>query len=131
MIPPDPNAAYELLVQARELAESPALRARLLFAMGRASQAAGNPARAIENFQAYLKEYPAGADRSRVRFQLGEAQQKANQPLPARRTWTDLARDLERSRPPSSRRKSPRSGPTRSTRSPRPTESPTRPTTPA
>ena len=60
VIPPDPNAACELLSQARDLAKSPALRARLLFAMGRASQKAGNFPRAIENFQAYLKEYPDG-----------------------------------------------------------------------
>ena len=96
LIPPDPGAAYELLVQARELAESPPLRARLLFAMGSASVAAGNAARAIENFQLYVQEYPAGADQLSVRFQLGDAQQKANQPLLARRTWTDLARDIER-----------------------------------
>ena len=67
--------------------------------MGRASLAAGNPARAIENFQLYLKDYPGGADRFAVRFQLGEAQQKANQLLPARLTWTDLARDIERLKP--------------------------------
>ena len=46
LVRPDPNAAYELLAQARDLAESPALRASLLFAMGRASLAAGQPARA-------------------------------------------------------------------------------------
>ena len=96
LIPADPNAAYDLLVQARELAESPPLRARLLFAMGKASMAAGNPARAIENFQLYVQEYPAGADQLTVRFQLGDAQQKSNQPLLARRTWTDLAREIER-----------------------------------
>ena len=96
LIAPDPKAAYELLVQARELAESPPLRARLLFAMGRASMAACNPARAIENFQLYVREYPAGADRLSVRFLLGDAQQKSNQPLLARRTWTDLAREIER-----------------------------------
>ena len=56
-------------------------------------------ARAIENFQQYLKEYPQGADRFAVRLQLGEAQRKTNQLLPARLTWTDLARDIERSKP--------------------------------
>ncbi len=76
LIAPDPNGAYDLLVQARELAESPALRARLLYTMGRASMAAGNPARAVENDQLYVQEYPAGEDRLAVRFQLGEAQQK-------------------------------------------------------
>ncbi len=95
----DPNAAYELLDQARDLAKSPALRATFLFAMGRASLAAGNFGRAIENFQAYLADYPAGADRLTVRLRLGEAQQKVNQPLPARLTWTDLSRDIERLKP--------------------------------
>ena len=99
LVRPDPNAAYELLVQARELAESPALRAQLLFAMGRASTAAQNAARAIENFELYLREYPNGADRFAVRLQLGEAQRRANQILPARLTWTDLARDIERQKP--------------------------------
>ena len=47
--------------------------------MGRASQAAGNLARAIENFQAYLKEYPTGADRIAARYHLGEAQLDAGQ----------------------------------------------------
>ena len=99
LVRPDPNAAYELMVQARELAESPGLRAQILFSMGRASVAAGNPARAISNFEQYLKEYRDGADRFAVRFQLGGAQRKANQLLPARLTWTDLASDIDRLRP--------------------------------
>ncbi len=99
LIASDPNAAYELLVQARELAESPPLRARLLFSMGQASIAANNPARAIENYQLYLQEYPAGADELHARYGLGEAERKSNQPLPARRTWTDLGRVIERIRP--------------------------------
>ncbi len=96
MVRPDPNAAYELLDQARDLAKSPTLRASYLFAMGRASLAADNFGRAIENFQGYLREYPAGADRFTVRLRLGEAQRKANQLLPARLTWTDLIREIER-----------------------------------
>jgi len=63
-VKPDPNAAYELLDQARDLAKSPALRARFLFSMGRASMAVNNVNRAIQNFQEYLQEYPNGADRS-------------------------------------------------------------------
>ncbi|HEX3448928.1 MAG TPA: hypothetical protein VHS97_11775, partial [Isosphaeraceae bacterium] len=99
LVPADPNAAYELLTQARALAESPGLRAQLLFAMGRASLTAPNPRRAIENFQLYLKEYSDGADRLAVRFQLGEALRRANQIVPARIAWTDLARDIERKKP--------------------------------
>jgi tetratricopeptide (TPR) repeat protein len=99
VVQPDPNGAWDLLSQARELAKSPALRASLLFSMGRTSQRAGNVPRAIEHFQAYLVEYPTGADRLAVRFHLGEAQRQAGQPLPARLTWTDLARDIERLRP--------------------------------
>ncbi len=96
VVRPDPKAAYDLLDQARDLAKSPALRARFLVAMGRASLAAMDVNKAIENFQAYLKEYPDGADRLRVRLQLGEAQRLAQQLLPARLTWTDLVRDIQR-----------------------------------
>ena len=96
LVAADPNGAYELLVQARELAESQPLRAGLLFAMGRASIAAGNHARAIENFELYVREYPAGVDQLMVRFLLGDSEQKSNRPLLARRTWTDLAREIER-----------------------------------
>jgi tetratricopeptide (TPR) repeat protein len=96
VIPPDPNAAHELLVQARDLAKSPALRARFLEAMGRASLAANNPQRTIQDSEAYLKEFPDGADRFTVRLRLGQAQQKIGQLLPARLTLSDLARDLGR-----------------------------------
>jgi tetratricopeptide (TPR) repeat protein len=96
VVRPDPNAAYELLEQARDLAKSPALRARFLDAMGRASLAANNPARALQNFEAYRSEFPAGVDRFEVRLRLAEAQRKLNQLLSARLTWSDLARDIER-----------------------------------
>jgi TolA-binding protein len=99
LVPPDPGAAYDILAQARELAESPAVRASILFSMGRASSAASNPARALENFRQYLAEFPRGADRPAVRFQIGLAEQQTNQPLLARRTWTDLARDIEHLKP--------------------------------
>ena len=130
MIQPDPNGAWELLNQARDLAKSPALRAQLLFSMGRASQQAGNFPRAIEHFQAYLKEYPQGADRLAARFHLGEAQRQAGQALQARLTWTDLARDIERLRP-ADLPKDAAGNPGRSPwpRFRRPTASPIRPTT--
>jgi uncharacterized protein YfaS (alpha-2-macroglobulin family)/tetratricopeptide (TPR) repeat protein len=99
VVQPDPNGAWDLLNQARELAKSPALRASLLFSMGQTSQRAGNHPRAIEHFQVYLTEYPQGAERLAVRFHLGEAQRQAGQLLPARLTWTDLARDIEKLRP--------------------------------
>src|SRR5262249_4839237 len=92
--PPDPNGAYDLLVQARGLAKGQTLRARLLLVMARASQAATNHARAIQDLQAYLKEFPKGADRAEARYRLGEAQRDSGQLLPARLTWADLARDL-------------------------------------
>jgi len=92
--PPDPEGAYNLLVQARSLAKGETLRARLLFAMGRASQAAPNPGRAHQDFQTYVKEYPQGEDRSAVRYHLGETERDLGQLLNARTTWTDLARDL-------------------------------------
>ena len=65
VVKPDPEAAYALLEQARELAKGTALRARFLVAMGRASLAANNQARAVQNFETYLKEFPDGADRFR------------------------------------------------------------------
>ena len=99
VIQPDPHAAWGLLSEARDLAKSPVLRARLLFAMGRTSQMAGYFPRAIEYFQAYLKEYPGGADRLAARFHLGESQRQFGQSLSARLTWADLVRDIERRQP--------------------------------
>ncbi|QEH33600.1 Outer membrane protein assembly factor BamD [Aquisphaera giovannonii] len=96
ILQPDPNGAWELLNQARDLAKSPTLRAQLLFSMGKASQQAGNDPRAIENFQAYLREYPGGADRFAAKYRLGEVQRHTNALLPARLTWTDLAREIEK-----------------------------------
>ncbi len=114
----DPVAAYALLAKGRDLAKGPALRASLLFAMGRAGQdvSAGrdsepaNPARQdpsrtavrrvppdpIRDYNDYLKEYPQGADRDQVRFHLGEVLLAIGQAVEARLTWTDLARDLAR-----------------------------------
>ncbi|GIW86820.1 MAG: hypothetical protein KatS3mg108_1144 [Isosphaeraceae bacterium] len=91
----DPEGAYGLLAQARELARGPEVRAKLLMAMGRTSQKAGNAGRAIESYQLYLKEYPKGAEAEEARYALGEAQLAAGQTLAARLTWTDLARALE------------------------------------
>ncbi len=93
---PDPNAAWDLLNQARDLAKSPDLRARLLFAMGRTSQSAGDHPRAIQQFQSYLHEYPQGSDRLAAQFHLGEAQRQVGQPAQARLTWSDLARLIKR-----------------------------------
>ncbi|MDB5352496.1 MAG: large extracellular alpha-helical protein, partial [Planctomycetota bacterium] len=95
-IPPDYEGAYALLVQARSLAKGHALRASLLHAMAVVSQKAGNHGRAITDFQSYLNEYKNGADRNKVRYELAESQLGAGQALPARLTWTDLARDLEK-----------------------------------
>jgi len=99
LVRPDPNAAFDLLVQARNLAEGEGLKGQLLLFMGQLSLAAKNPARAIDNFQTYLKEQPSGPDRYHARFQIGEAQRQVGQILPARLTWTDLARDIERLKP--------------------------------
>ncbi|HWE39008.1 MAG TPA: tetratricopeptide repeat protein, partial [Isosphaeraceae bacterium] len=95
-VPADPEGAHALFEQGRNLAKGAAIRAELLVAMARASKAANNPGRAIGEFQAYLSEYPKGADRAAARFELGEAQFSAGQPNPARTTWLDLARDLEK-----------------------------------
>ncbi len=99
IVQPDPNGAWELFNQARELAKSPALRAGLLFSMGRASHQAGNLPRAIENLEAYLRDYPKGSDRLAVRLRLGEVRRQAGELLPARLLWSDLAREIEGMRP--------------------------------
>lgn len=92
--PADPNAAYDLLAQARGLAKGNALRAKLLLSMATASQAAGNQARAIQDLNLYLKEQPKGANRAEARYRLGDAQRQTGQLVAARLTWADLARDL-------------------------------------
>ena len=57
---PDPNAAYELLVQARDLAKGePSAPGSCSRWAGRARPPVTSR-RAIENFQAYLKDYPRG-----------------------------------------------------------------------
>ena len=100
VIPPDPNAAHDLLDQARDLAKSPALRAPYREAMSRASQAANNPQRAIQACEGCsMKDFSDASDRFAVRLRLGEAHQRLNQTLPARLTWSDLARDVERLKP--------------------------------
>ena len=117
---PDPVGAYSLLAKARELAKGDELRASLLFAMARAGQAAGpielqaSPARTprqtvvpprpsidpVRDFEAYLKVYPAGADRFESRFHLGEAQLARGLNIAARMTWGDLAKALDADRSP-------------------------------
>ncbi len=111
---PDPRAAYALLLQARDLAKGLKLRAALLFALGRAGQQVVTPTPPrpagsespnavtsvgpnpdpVQDYSAYLKEYPRGEDRSRVRFHLGEVQLALGRVVAARTTWTDLSRDL-------------------------------------
>jgi len=115
---PNPTAAYALLAKARDLAKGPNQRASLLFALGRASQkafeqrrelpnapmaqapqppqgqAAGPVPNPIVDYKTYLKEYPQGEDRDRVRFHLGETLRETGNNVEARSTWADLARDL-------------------------------------
>jgi len=105
----NPVAAYALLAKGRDLAKGGKARASLLFAMGRAGQEAlkggappGNgrpqPVGPVPNpvgdYKAYLKEYPQGEDRDRVRFHLGETLLATGRNVEARSTWTDLALDL-------------------------------------
>ena len=91
---PDPEGAYALMAKARTLAQGGALRAELLLAMARASQQGGNHGRAIGDFQAYMNENPPGSERIDARYGLGESQLASGQSVPARLTWSDLARDL-------------------------------------
>jgi TolA-binding protein len=96
----DPEAAYALLSQGLQLAQSAQTKASIQLMLGEASQKAGNHARALGDFQTYLSTYKDGADRSRARYLLGESQLLAGQALPARLTWTDLVRELDRSDKP-------------------------------
>ena len=127
-IPADPEGAYALLAQARSLAKGEALRASLLLAMARASQKAGNHARAIEDFQAYLSEYPKGADRTRGPLPPGRGPAR-RRPAPAGPPHLD--RPGPRPREGRHRGRPPTSAPAPCTGSPGPTASPPRPTTPS
>ncbi len=96
---PDPEGAHALLEQARSVAKGEVLRASLLLAMAQTSQEAGNHPRAVAEFQQYLNEtknndIPA-EQRAQARFGLGESQLATGQPVQARMTWDDLARDLK------------------------------------
>ncbi len=94
LTPADPNAAHDLFARARELAQGAEIKARLLYEMASLSRIAGNPQRAIEELNAYLKEYPKEDGRPEARFLLGESQLTIGWNVAARMTWADLARDL-------------------------------------
>jgi tetratricopeptide (TPR) repeat protein len=66
----DPEAAYALLSQGLQLAQSAQTKASIQLMLGEASQKAGNHARALGDFQTYLSTYKDGADRSRARYLL-------------------------------------------------------------
>ncbi len=99
VIPADPAAARELLDQARDLARSPDLRARLRETMSRASLASGAPLQAVQDCRAYLNDFPNGPDRFVVEARLGEALRAAGRPDEARRTWTDLVAEIQSRKP--------------------------------
>ncbi|MDR3619858.1 MAG: tetratricopeptide repeat protein [Paludisphaera borealis] len=64
-IPADPKAAWDLLAQARLLAKGETVRASLEFTMGRTSLAMHENARAVQEFQNYIRDHPKGAIGSR------------------------------------------------------------------
>ena len=99
---PDYEGAIALLDQARRLAKGETLRARLLFEIARAAQAGSLLPRAEDEFARYVRDHPGGADRSAARFHLGEVQLARGESAESRRTWTDLARDLDRRDDPAS-----------------------------
>ncbi len=100
--PADPNGAYALLDQARGLAKGGALVASLRLEMARASQAAKNFPRAINDYTAYA-ETPNVPERPTARFAVGECQLATGNVAAARLVWSDLADELDkapgRSRP--------------------------------
>ena len=88
----DPAGAHALLTQARELAKGDPARASLLLAMIRASQAAGDNARAITESDEYVKTYPKGADAIEARYHRAESLLATGQAVAARLAREDLIR---------------------------------------
>ena len=129
LVPPDPNAAYELMAQARELAASPGLRAQVLFSMGRASAAAGNPARRSKTSSSIsgniAMEPTASASAFRRAKPSGKLTRSCRRGLLGP-TWPAISNACSR---PSVQSTSPPSAPTPFMRSLRPSESPNRATT--
>ncbi|WP_156512722.1 MG2 domain-containing protein [Planctomyces sp. SH-PL62] len=97
--PPDPQGARELLIQARLLAKGAAARADLTVEIAHASRLMGDHARAVQELESRLRDYPGVPGRSAVRLALGESLRDAGRMLEARLAWTDLARDVERMKP--------------------------------
>ena len=126
IVKPDPAAAHELLTLARGLAKGEALRARLLLAMADARRAANDPPHAIEEYRAYLEEYPEGADRDAARLHLGDVAAGRRRPD---RGAADLDRPGARPRRDGTAPRRPGAAPGRSSRSPGRTASPIPPTT--
>lgn len=92
--PPDPQAARDLLDQARLLAKGAATKAELTVEIARASRLLNDHARAVLELEARLKDYPDLPGRSAIRFTLGESLRDAGRPADARLAWSDLARDV-------------------------------------
>ena len=102
--PPDPNGAYELARPGpRPGQESETLRARSCSRWDGRARPPATPAGRSRTSRTTSRNIPKGADRSAARYHLGEAQWHAGQPLAARLTWTDLARDLAHERRPLAR----------------------------
>jgi len=97
--PPDPQAARDLLDQARLLAKGAATKAELTVEIARASRLLNDHARAVLELEARLKDHPDLPGRSAIRFALGESLRDAGRPLDARLAWSDLARDVEVMKP--------------------------------
>lgn len=97
--PADPQAARELLVQARLLAKGAATKAELTVEIARVSRLLNDHARAVEELEARLRDFPEAQGRAAVRLMLGEALRDVGRPLDARLAWTDLARDVEKMKP--------------------------------
>ncbi|MCY2936051.1 MAG: MG2 domain-containing protein [Planctomycetota bacterium] len=92
---PDYGAARPFLEQALEVAESQGLKDDLTYDLARLSINQGVPNEAIDRLARLVRE-ESRVDRKRAaHFDLGLAQYGAGDSELARRTWSDLARELE------------------------------------
>ena len=99
LISPDYAAAKPFLEQALEVAENQTLKDDLTYQLARLSLDQGAPADAIDELDRLVKQEKRPDRKRSAHFDLGLAQYRAGDFDLARRTWSDLARELEMDAP--------------------------------
>ena len=99
LISPDYAAAKPFLEQALEVAESQTLKDDLTYQLARLSLDQGAPADSIDKLDRLVKQEKRLDRKRSAHFDLGLAQYRAGDFDLARRTWSDLARELEMDAP--------------------------------